>query len=92
MISSRSVLVALGLAAAAGAQSVQISIAVRETGFASGPFTNIGDNGGATGGIEWVNRDGQTLNLDGTAHTVVGVMPPGVEQLAGMRADLWPAM
>jgi predicted permease len=35
---------------------------------------------------------GQSLNLDGRAHTVVGVMPPGVEELAGMRADLWPAM
>lgn len=35
---------------------------------------------------------GQTLTLDGHAYTVVGVMPPGVEQLSGMRADLWPAM
>jgi putative ABC transport system permease protein len=35
---------------------------------------------------------GQTLTLDGDAYTVVGVMPPGVEELPGMRADLWPAM
>jgi putative ABC transport system permease protein len=35
---------------------------------------------------------GRTLTLDGVAHTVVGIMPPGVEQLPGMRADAWPAM
>ena len=35
---------------------------------------------------------GETLTLDGTAHTVVGIMPPGVEELPGMRADLWPAL
>jgi putative ABC transport system permease protein len=35
---------------------------------------------------------GRTLTLDGTAHTVVGVLPAGVDRLPGMRADLWPAM
>lgn len=35
---------------------------------------------------------GRTVNLDGTAFTIVGVMPPGAEQLPGMRADVWPAM
>jgi putative ABC transport system permease protein len=35
---------------------------------------------------------GRTLILDGVAHTVVGVMPPGVDRLPGMRADLWPAL
>jgi putative ABC transport system permease protein len=35
---------------------------------------------------------GQTLTLDGTTYTVVGVMPPGIDELPGMRADLWPAM
>jgi putative ABC transport system permease protein len=35
---------------------------------------------------------GRTLTLDGVAHTVVGVMPPGVAELPGMRAELWPAM
>lgn len=62
-------LAVLATAAAISAQAptVQISIAVRETGFAGGSiFTFPGDNGGATGGIEWVNRDGQTLVLDGT--------------------------
>ncbi|MBK8980184.1 MAG: hypothetical protein IPM29_30145 [Planctomycetes bacterium] len=64
----RSTLLVLGLAAAVSAQAptVQISIGVRETGASGGVFTNIGDNGGATGGIEFINRDGQTLVLDGT--------------------------
>jgi len=57
---------ALSAAAAAQAPQVQISIGVRETGAAGTPFTFVGDNGGITGGIEWVNRDGQTLTLDGT--------------------------
>jgi putative ABC transport system permease protein len=35
---------------------------------------------------------GRTLTLDGTPYTVVGVLPPGVDELPGMRADLWPAM
>lgn len=55
----------LALAGVASAQ-LQVSIGIRETGFASGPDTGIGGNGGATGGIEWVNLDGQTLVTDGT--------------------------
>ena len=35
---------------------------------------------------------GQSLTLDGHAYTVVGVLPPGVDEMPGMRADLWPAM
>jgi len=35
---------------------------------------------------------GQTLVLDGNPHEVIGVMAPGVEGLAAMRADLWPVM
>lgn len=65
MIKSCTLLSTLVLASAASAQ-LQVSIGVRETGFAGGAFTTIGANGGATGGIEWVNRDGQTLVLDGT--------------------------
>ena len=45
---------------------VQISLGVRETGAGGGTFSTIGGNGGAAGGIEWINKDGQTLNLDGT--------------------------
>ncbi|HEX5724442.1 MAG TPA: ADOP family duplicated permease, partial [Longimicrobiaceae bacterium] len=35
---------------------------------------------------------GQTLVLDGTAHTVVGVLPASVRDLAGWRADIWPVL
>lgn len=35
---------------------------------------------------------GRTLTVDGVVHTVVGVMPRGVDRLAGMRADLWAAL
>ncbi len=35
---------------------------------------------------------GQTLTLDGTASRVIGVMPPGVRELAGVEADLWPVL
>ena len=68
MLKPHSITLSLALTAAAIAQAPQvaISIGVRETGFAGQPFTNIGDNGAATGGIEWVNLDGQTLTLDGS--------------------------
>jgi hypothetical protein len=52
----------LMLSSAAGGAELQVSIGVRETG-GTGP---IGDNGGATGGIEFVNLNGQTLTADGT--------------------------
>ena len=35
---------------------------------------------------------GQSLLVDGTAHTVVGVMPPGLESLPATRADFWPLL
>jgi len=59
--------IALGLICACGAYSasaatLQVSIGIRETGSA-GP---IFGNGTATGGIEFVNLDGQTLTADGT--------------------------
>lgn len=71
MIDSRSVLFMLGLAATVAAQAqVPVSIAVRETEAGGGSaFTAIGANGGSAGGIEWINRDGQTLTLDGTWQT-----------------------
>jgi hypothetical protein len=56
----------LTVASLATAQSVQVSIGVRETGFGGSIVGNIGGNGGTVGGIEWVNIDGQTLVLDGT--------------------------
>jgi len=44
------------------AASLKISIAIRENNTAG---TIFGDGGGSGGGIEWVNRDGQTLTADG---------------------------
>ena len=34
---------------------------------------------------------GQSVDIDGIAHTIVGVLPPGGELLA-TRADVWPAL
>ena len=42
--------------------NLMISLGVRE----SGSTANIGEPGGATGGIEWVDKDNQQLVLDGT--------------------------
>ncbi len=35
---------------------------------------------------------GETLTVDGVAHEVVGVLAPGTVRLAGLRADVWPAL
>lgn len=35
---------------------------------------------------------GRTITLDGEAHTVVGVLPPGRRSLAGQIADVWPIL
>ena len=35
---------------------------------------------------------GRSLVLDGLPHTVVGIMPPGMESLSVVRADLWPIL
>jgi predicted permease len=35
---------------------------------------------------------GQTVTIDGTAFSVIGVLQPTVLDLAGIRADLWPAL
>lgn len=63
-------LLAVGLTSVAVAQApqVQISIGVRETGFAGGDiFAGLGGTGGSSvAGIEWIDLDGQTLTLDGT--------------------------
>jgi hypothetical protein len=44
------------------AATMSVSIGVRETNSAGAVF----GNGGSANGIEWVNRDGQSLTLDGT--------------------------
>jgi hypothetical protein len=48
----------------ASAASLLVSIGIRETGNPNNQL--IGTNGGSANGIEFVNRDGQTLNADGT--------------------------
>jgi len=35
---------------------------------------------------------GRTVTLDGRPHTVIGVLPPGVAELAGMPAVAWPVL
>jgi putative ABC transport system permease protein len=35
---------------------------------------------------------GHTLSLDGVSHTVIGVLPTGLDELAGMRAAAWPVL
>ncbi|HEX3274284.1 MAG TPA: ADOP family duplicated permease [Gemmatimonadales bacterium] len=35
---------------------------------------------------------GRALLLDGVSHTVVGVLPPGLDELAGIRAAAWPVL
>lgn len=63
----RLLLLAAATTTALSAQgTIDISIGVRETGAAGGTFSRIGGDGGFSGGIEWVNLDGQTLTLDGT--------------------------
>ncbi len=35
---------------------------------------------------------GRTITLEGVSHIVIGVLPPGVDELAGMRAPVWPLL
>lgn len=35
---------------------------------------------------------GKTLSLDGIPHTIVGVLPPGQDELGGVRSVIWPAL
>ncbi|MEO8199843.1 MAG: ABC transporter permease [Gemmatimonadota bacterium] len=41
------------------------------------------------GGLEAVGR---SVTIDGTAYTVVGVLPDSMIELAGVRSQLWPAL
>lgn len=60
---------ALGMVAMASAQ-LQISLGLRETAASGSQVGTIGANGGATGGIEWVNLDAFVLPVDGLWHNV----------------------
>jgi predicted permease len=42
--------------------------------------------GGAASAIK------RTITLDGVSHSVIGVLPSGVEELADMRASAWPGL
>ncbi len=58
---------ALILVQPAAAQNLAISLGIRETEAGGGPIgVPLGGDGGTTGGIEHVNRDGQSLLLDGS--------------------------
>jgi hypothetical protein len=57
-------IVSLVAALPAQAASLLVSIGVRETGNPNNLL--IGANGGSANGIEFINRDGQTLTADGT--------------------------
>ena len=46
---------------------ITISLGVRETALGAGP---IGSNGGASGGIEWLDRDAHTIAFDDNWHTL----------------------
>jgi putative ABC transport system permease protein len=46
--------------------------------------------GRALGGV--AAAVGRTVTLDGVSHEVIGVLPPGLERLAGVPADAWPAL
>jgi predicted permease len=35
---------------------------------------------------------GRTITLDGVSHTVIGVLPSRMDELAGMRAPVWPLL
>jgi len=54
----------LSFVASVQAEMLQISLGIRETGSDPNSFPGIGANGGSSGGIEWVNLDGQTLVAD----------------------------
>jgi hypothetical protein len=62
MILASLIVVSILGTAETNAASFKISLGIRETGSAAAIF----DNGGTLNGIEWVNRDGQTLTADGT--------------------------
>src|SRR4051794_17879177 len=57
-------MLASGPVLAPAADQWQISIGVRETGDTGA----VGSSGSTSGGIEWVNLDGQAVNGDGAWH------------------------
>lgn len=82
-----SALVVVVLAGSASAQSIAVSVGVRETG----SVAPLGADGGTSGGIEWVNRDLNIVPLDGAWHQVTVDFPNGVlTPFAGLNANgMW---
>jgi predicted permease len=35
---------------------------------------------------------GRAVTLDGVSHTIIGVLPPGMDEIGGVRASAWPAL
>ncbi len=50
------------------ASALKVSLGIRETAAGGGPAGAIGDDAGTLGGIEHVNKDGQTIPLDNQWH------------------------
>ncbi|NLX56153.1 MAG: PEP-CTERM sorting domain-containing protein [Planctomycetaceae bacterium] len=71
----------LSFVASVQAEMLQISLGIRETGSDPNSFPGIGANGGSSGGIEWVNLDGQTLVADNQWHTFT--FTPSTDTLTG---------
>lgn len=68
-------------AGSAFAQTFSISIGVRETGVSG----TIGANGGASGVIEWINKDGLSLAADGLWHQFTFTF--GTDPVTGFTGD-----
>lgn len=76
--------VVLCVSGSALAQSIAVSIGVRETGSVAA----LGADGGTSGGIEWVNRDLNIVALDGGWHKVTFDLPNAMLlPFAGVDAD-----
>ncbi len=74
----------LFVAGTALAQSVALSLGIRETGTAAA----IGDDGGTSGGVEWVDLDVRSVPLDGAWHLVTFTLPgAALSPFAGASAD-----
>jgi predicted permease len=56
------------------------------------PFVVVVSDGFARRYYGATNAIGQSITIDGRAHTVIGVLPRGYDHLAGIRSDLWPSL
>jgi predicted permease len=67
-------------------------VAVRDEALSAPPVVVVSDKfaqrvlGGAAGAV------GRAITLDGVSRTVVGVLPPGVDELGGLASPVWAAM